>query len=192
MYDDKDLVVKTKIGLSGKSSPTGSGTSTLPRYEYILESPATSANPTTEQVEKIRHMEKVYMTVTAKQIIKGMKSEKKFRTTRQTLEAIPKHLFAISFNRVAAKPRCWMEGLQTGMGNLLCSGLGSEEDAHLDGDHLDNWTRRFRFVAVPHQPNRSSKRQCGIPHVGSGDEAGTCDTAVSRRGMINGFGVSKG
>ena len=122
MYDDKDLVVKTKIGLSGKSSPTGSGTSTLPRYEYSLESPATSANPTTEQVEKIRHIEKVYMTVTAKQIIKGMKSEKKFRTTTQTLEAIPKHLFAISSTGLPQNQGTGWKAYKQGWG--ICSVQG--------------------------------------------------------------------
>lgn len=56
-----------------------------------------------------------------------------------------------------------MEGLQTGMGDLLYSGLGSEEDANLNGSHLDDWVYHFRLVAVSHHVNRSSKCQYGLP-----------------------------
>jgi hypothetical protein len=53
-------------------------------------------NITREQIEKVRQIKKVYMMVTAKQIIKGMKSEKEFSATRQTLEALLRHDFVVS------------------------------------------------------------------------------------------------
>jgi hypothetical protein len=126
VYDDKDLVVKIHIGLPEQLSPTGNGTLSLPRYEYALQPPVTPANCTIEQKENLekcrRDSEEVYMKVTAKQIVKGMKNKNEFRTTKQTLQAIPKHLFAVSATSLAQNQGTGWKTYKQGWG--ICSVQG--------------------------------------------------------------------
>jgi hypothetical protein len=97
VYDDKDLVVKIRTGLPKKPNPTGDVTRNLPRYEYDLQPPVTPEGSTPEEdANRLRESEEVYMKVTAKQIVKGMKNENEFGDPKRILKAIPKHLFEVS------------------------------------------------------------------------------------------------
>ncbi|ORY16259.1 hypothetical protein BCR34DRAFT_597813 [Clohesyomyces aquaticus] len=71
VYDDEPLVVKIKDGLPPKKRP-----SVLPRYEYIATHPLD-----------------IHIKIAAKQIIKGMKGRRATLGSRDTVCAIPCHLF---------------------------------------------------------------------------------------------------